>query len=217
MWGSMMRGRLIAAIAMLGATGVAEAATQTRTFDLAASNFTIRFGNPAALPVDPVHLNFTVTHDPAVDVFFTTSGLTINSLNLPDASAYGYSQDSSYLIIATFPESDGCTLGANSYCAFISNAFETTPTLELFYQRTNAGSIWRAQTLSLTFTEGVPEPAAWALMISGFAATGLALRRRRPHAARPATQSVAGSSQHDRPPPCGGGRRRPRRADRPCR
>ena len=161
---------------MLGAATAAGAATQTRTFDINASNFERRFGNPAALPIDPVHLNFTVTHDLAVDELATTSGLTINSLNLPVASAYGYSSDSKYLVIATDPDFDGCTLDSQSYCAFILNAFGTSPALELFYQRSEGGSIWRAQTLSLTFTGSVPESATWALLITGFGATGVALR-----------------------------------------
>ena len=179
MRGSKMRGRDVAAMVMLGAAVAADAATKTRTFDINASNFERRFGNPAALPVDPVHLNFTLTHDLAVDVISATSGLTINSLNLPDASAYGYSAGSDLLIIATSPEVDGCTLAANVYCASILNAFGPSPALDLFYQGTAGGSIWRARTLSLTFTDAVPEPAAWALLITGFGATGLALRRRR--------------------------------------
>jgi hypothetical protein len=31
--------------------------------------------------------------------------------------------------------------------------------------------------------EGIPEPVSWALMITGFALVGAALRRRTPHAA----------------------------------
>jgi hypothetical protein len=38
-------------------------------------------------------------------------------------------------------------------------------------------------TLTYDYTPAVPEPATWAMMIAGFAVTGVALRRRRPHQA----------------------------------
>ena len=52
------------------------------------------------------------------------------------------------------------------------------------YGVNNAGSFFNDSTgLSLTFTS-TPEPAAWAMMLIGFAGLGFALRRKAPGAAR---------------------------------
>lgn len=54
------------------------------------------------------------------------------------------------------------TIGTDSYVYFYGNA---TPVI--------------TPTLTLQYTSAMPEPGAWALMIGGFAVTGVALRRRR--------------------------------------
>jgi len=55
-------------------------------------------------------------------------------------------------------------------------AFEANSALQ-FQLRADNGT-WRLDDVSVT-ANGVPEPAGWALMIGGFALTGLGLRRRR--------------------------------------
>ena len=68
------------------------------------------------------------------------------------------------------------TLGTN-----FSGAAWQTGTLELFYWDSNNGDNTEHVTASITQPGGggVPEPATWTMLISGFGLAGAMLRRRR--------------------------------------
>jgi hypothetical protein len=98
----------VAGVAFAALTASAHAAVIERTFDVTASDFnTLITGSPTPAPTDPVDLNFTLVFDPSVSVTSaSTSGLTINSFNLPNppySLAYTYDSVNNYLIIATYP------------------------------------------------------------------------------------------------------------------
>jgi PEP-CTERM motif len=173
-----MKLKLLMAGAALVAMSAGAWADITRTFDITASGFTdLVFGPGGVAPIDPVTLDFTLTWDPTAVFGATTTGLTINSLNLPYTSAIAGEPGS--LTIATDPFSNGCTNVENSYCAFISNPAGGTPDFFFFQQTVSDGSFWEATSVSGTasaITPRVPEPATWALMLIGFAGIGGLLR-----------------------------------------
>ncbi len=88
----------LGAALVLGGAGLAEAALITRTYNVTASGFV------AGAPVDPVTGSFTVTFDNASDILAdTTSGITVNSLNIAVASGVGFNHSvSSDLLIGAF-------------------------------------------------------------------------------------------------------------------
>ena len=78
-------GLATAAALLLGSAGLAKAALITQTYNITASGF------GAGAPVDPVTGSFTVTFDNASDILAdTTSGITVNSLNIAVGSAVGF-------------------------------------------------------------------------------------------------------------------------------
>lgn len=186
---------LLATCAAALAAMPAQAALVTLTYDLTGANFLHSFApnGPAAAPVDPLQLNFTLTFDTGVDTADgITDGLTVTSFNLPYALRYTYLASSDTLIIGTDPIPYGaCTtfsINADHFCAFIDNAATASASVgyDDYYGTyylslgTPTGGQWDAQTASLAVgTAAVPEPATWAMMIAGFALTGAALRRRR--------------------------------------
>lgn len=156
----------------------AQAAIVTQTFDINASNFKKISGFPDTPPVDPAHLNFTVTFDNSVDVKPTNIGLVINSLNVSGQADYAYSSAQDRLYIGAFINPVSCDPSGSrpAYCAQIST--KGVPTFGGFAQNTGVG-IYDTETGSVTTSAGaVPEPATWALMISGFAMVGCVTRRR---------------------------------------
>jgi len=59
----------------------ASAATVTQTIHFSATDF-IAYG-AYAVPVEPVSGSFTLTYDPSVEVQYVSSGVTLNSINIP--------------------------------------------------------------------------------------------------------------------------------------
>ena len=165
-----------AAVALL-ASSAANAAIIVKNISFTASNFTLSSGSASPAPVSPVTLNVTITFDNAANINSTTSGLTVNSFNLPYALAYTYSQSQDLLTIASQPGLGSCNNPASTFCSFISNA-STTPVAGFVQQSTPSGGYWTAQTI-VAGPGAVPEPATWAMMIGGFGAIGGAMRYRR--------------------------------------
>lgn len=163
-------------VAILSMSSGAYADTIARTFDITASDFTFIFGPATPLPVDPVHLNFTIVFDPSVLIDQSTAGLTINSFTLanpPYSSAYG-NDPAGNLTIATFPGSDFCFNPANSYCVFIGSPTAPFPSVSEFIESTDSAGYWVSQTTTITAGPivDVPEPSTWAMMLIGFAGLG---------------------------------------------
>lgn len=167
-------------VAVLGLSTAAQATIINRTFDIVASRFTQYFGSDPTAPTDPVFLNFTLVFDNSTDISTTTSGLTINSFNLPYTAAFQYFTGSDAIALATsLVDPATCSLEPGKFCAFIHDATSASPTLVLFDNSLPTNNVWRAESLFLTYTDapGVPEPAIWALMLIGFGGLGTRLRR----------------------------------------
>lgn len=169
----------LSAAALAGAVP-AEAALFTQTYDVVATDFAVSTGNGSVpLPADPVHINFSVTFDDAVSFGNQLAGLTVHANNLPYAFSYGFETSSATLVLATsfIGNGPGCSSTANGFCLFIHNALSASPTITYFNVAPSSGS-WIALSTTVTAGPDVPEPASWALMISGFGLVGAAMRRR---------------------------------------
>jgi hypothetical protein len=172
-------------VAAWGLCAAAQAAAINRTFNLQASGFEQVFGADPTLPPDPVSLNFTLVFDNSADVGTTTTGLTVNAFTLPYAAEFQYIAATDSLSLATTllgPAS--CSSSAGKFCAFIHDATSATPTVIFFQNALPTNNVWRADSLSLTYSDGrggpgVPEPGIWALMLVGFGGLGVQLRRLR--------------------------------------
>lgn len=184
-----MKNQWIAAafgVALLGLSAPAQATIINRTFDVVASRFTQYFGSDPTAPTDPVFLNFTLSFDNSADISTTTSGLTINSFNLPYAAEFQYFTGSDGIALATTLVGPGaCSSAAGKFCAFIHDATSASPTLIFFQNSLPTNNVWRANSFFLTYTDapggpGVPEPKIWALMLIGFGGLGARLRWLRP-------------------------------------
>ncbi len=162
---------VIAALALAAIGAASHAATIVRTFDVTASGFT---GSGPAPLADPVHLNFTVTLDPAVSSDTSKTGLTINTFNLPYASAFVYNSDGDgYLLLGTHMGSNFCDVSAKGYCMGIKDPFGSSPH-GFFNQTPGSGRTWSAA--NFVIAASAPEPGTWTLMLIGLGGLGLVLR-----------------------------------------
>ena len=132
-------------------------------------------------PTDPVEINFTLTFDPSVSIEPTTTGLTVNTFNLPDPVSYAYvaSDVEPALVLGSkpgiSPPRTDCVVGGGvSWCMNMSDpaGVPGAPSVTLFQQGTADFSIWGTNNVKINVVVGsaVPEPAAWALLLVGFAA-----------------------------------------------
>jgi hypothetical protein len=175
-WGEMKLTRTVAGLALWVMSAPAEAATIERIFDVEASNFIFVVGPGTDIPVDPVDLNFTLIFDPSTTILPTSNGLTVNSFNLPDSSAYSLSPID--LVVASDPTNTGCVLTASTYCFFIVDPGGADPRAFDFGETTADTTDWEARTVttSASAVVVVAETPTFALMVAGFAGLGL-LRR----------------------------------------
>jgi hypothetical protein len=173
----MRLSRVIVGLAIAMMSSSAEAVTIERTFTVEASNFVFVLGPDTDKPVDPVDLSFTLIFDPSAIVPPTTKGLTVNSFNLDDPSAYSLSDID--LVVASNPTAAGCVLTASTYCFFIVDPGGADPRAFDFGQMTADTTNWEAQDVSVSASAiiAVPEPSTFAMMLAGFAGLGLMRRQ----------------------------------------
>jgi len=182
-----MKSGLVVSVAtfVLGCAVSAHAATITETIAFTASNF---FSSTA--PIDPVTGSFTVTFDPAVaDTMFEPA--TLNSLNIPGVDSAGpsisfYEGSGSIEIKAgDFSIGPYFTLELFASPAVLdghgSGSFADEPGDDLAAYDLNPAvdGVQLSTTGTFTVTSGVPEPATWAMMLTGFGGLGAVLRSRR--------------------------------------
>jgi hypothetical protein len=152
----------------------------------------------AGAPTDPVTGSFTITFDPTMTYADSTSGITLNSLNitLDSALSFDYSPSPQTVDGTTYAAGElvvgGSFDGAghvqfspatNDFWLFI-NTFTTTPAFDqVGYAQTAAGNnqfFTTNQTGSVSVEPApVPIPAAGWLLLSALGGLGLAGMRKR--------------------------------------
>lgn len=175
----------LAAAMMLGTGSAASAATVVKKFDFTATGFT-----PVGAPVNPVIGSITIEFDPTVSVSQSTSGITLNSLNIAMGSPLMFSFNPGFfglMSIGGTQGSDGVQHGTNDFAFSFFYADTATPQIPLFfYSQVGHMNAYETRNVALSVSVvepggpgAVPEPAAWALMIGGFGLAGSALRGRK--------------------------------------
>jgi hypothetical protein len=185
---------LVAGCGLLGPL-VSIAGTVSDFVTFSANTFTASGGT---VPTDPVNGSFTITFDPTLTYADSTSGITLNSLNIALGSAlsFDYSPTSQTVDGTTYAAGElvvgGIANGAgivqyspatDDFWLFI-NTFATTPAFnQVGYAQVAAGN-------NLFYTTGptgtvsvepapVPLPAAAWLLLSALGGIGLAGKRKR--------------------------------------
>jgi hypothetical protein len=181
--------------------GQATAAVVTDKVSFSANSLQSAFGDP--VPVDPVTGSFTITFDPTMTYTDTTSGITLNTLNIALGSALAFSYNPSKAagslpagtlivggsadgagMVQYKPPTDDFWLFITSFATapkFAQLGYSQVATLDqsLFYTINGTGSV-----SVNTVLPGVPEPASWAMLTLGFGFVGFAMRRRQSQTVR---------------------------------
>jgi hypothetical protein len=167
---------MIWAAAVFFTAQTANATTITVNGNFSATGWLPVFGSEP--PLDPLFLSYSVTFDTTQTYEDSSTELTIFNTNIPYPIRFSSGANANVFTLATFGDSQGCTTVANSFCAFVlefdSGVARTAA------QGTPDGSAW--QTFNITdnnLQPAVPEPASWAMLITGFGLAGAILRRRR--------------------------------------
>lgn len=186
-----MRPWKTAAAAALGlfAIGIpAAAATITRTIEFSAWDFAALGHGGGAFPTGPITGSATITFDPTVSTYDSTDGITLNHLDLTlDAPvAFSYYHDEDRLGIGSAPGVFHIVGYTNDFWADFAQFTSETPIFWGFVYSQNGPGINYAQARQFRIS-AVPEPTAWAMMITGFGMAGALLRRSR---ARPALEAA---------------------------
>ena len=193
-----MRHKAVLAASALGAAALfagppARAATETVAVSFTAGGFASAYGQPA--PEDPVTGSFRISFDPTQTYTDSTSGITLNGLNitLDSALSFDYSPTGNgngladELVIGGLADGAGAITISPSTNDFYLHiyTFTTAPQFQqLGYSQTiYTSAYWYNNPLgvggpaigsgSVTVTS-VPELSTWMMMIAGFAGLGFA-------------------------------------------
>jgi PEP-CTERM motif len=180
---------LVASGLVVGA-GAANAALVHDLVTFSANSFQIGEGSDPA-PKDPVTGSFTITFDPTMTYSDSTTGITLNSLNIALGSALSFSY--SPTAIPSVINADELIVGGvfdgaarvqyspstDDFWLFI-NTFTAAPTFDqVGYSQTSVSSdnlfytVGGTGSVTVTSLTSVPEAATWTMMLAGFAGLGL--------------------------------------------
>jgi hypothetical protein len=183
----LLLGALVAGGAVVG-VGAAKAALVHDLVTFSASDFQIGQGSDPA-PVDPVKGSFEISFDPTQTYTDQTAGIKLDALNIALGSALSFS----YTTTGTFAGvlvvggvEDGASKvqfspSTNDFWLFINNYASAPSFKQLGYSQTSVSTDnlfftpdpGGTGSVTVTpITSGVPEPATWAMMLTGFACLG---------------------------------------------
>ena len=160
---------ILAVSSLMLAIPSANAATITYDVSFSATNF-----SPASAPVDPVKGSFTITFDPTQSFSDSTTGITLDSLNISLGSTLGfsYTPGSRILEVGGIQNNVGGVGTGTDDFALVIPGFPNGPFvggIEFFYNQ-GGSDTFDALTTSFTTT---PLPAALPLFATGLGALGL--------------------------------------------
>lgn len=172
-----MRSFLLAALALV-AFEPAMAKTITVSGDFTASAWRQIFGLQPAAPIDPLSLAYSVTFDTTLTYNNTPNGLTLLTPDFPYSVSFSYTPGNDNFALATRAVTGGCIVSPNHFCAFVEDFSSGLPST--VFQGVEGGA-WSADSIidNSRIIAPVPEPASWAMLITGFGLAGAVLRRRR--------------------------------------
>jgi hypothetical protein len=173
----MVRPILLAAL-LAAASSTANAAIVTIAAEFHVTDWTINFNNPSASP-GVRFLSYSVTFDDTLDYDSDASVLTIVDSNIPFPISFSRSGGSPFFNIASNGSPNGCNVAGGAFCAIFDYPGNGIPPSVLYGMPDGSGS-WRSEFVNNGLPRGgaVPEPASWAMLITGFGLVGAAQRRR---------------------------------------
>jgi hypothetical protein len=143
-------------------------------------------------PVNPVTGSFTISFDPTLDYTDSTTGISLNSLNIVLGStlSFTYNHTNDFLQVGGLANGAGTIQYSPSTDDFYLQIFGLgagTPTFnQLGYTQTSYSSDNYFYTLNQTgtvsatpITAAVPEPSTWAMLLLGFTGIGFLAYRRK--------------------------------------
>ncbi|THD58981.1 PEP-CTERM sorting domain-containing protein [Phenylobacterium sp.] len=176
-------GGVAAAIGLLAGSHV-WAADITRTYYFSLTDFVPTAVSGPAAPVETLDGSFTVTFDPTVAVFDVTSGLTVNSFNLPFSGQFAFSfvplgQLAFGGIVGPGDQDFTESANTNDFEVSFYHPLDANPLApSAAYTQVGANTAWTSAQGTVIGIDGVPEPSAWAFLVIGFAGLGAMLRKR---------------------------------------
>jgi hypothetical protein len=182
---------IVAAFSGILTLSPASAATVSDLVTFSGNNFQASPNPATPVPVDPVTGSFTISFDPTQDYLNSTTGISLNSLNINLGStlAFTYNHMNDFLQVGGLfdgvqfvqfsPSTDdfvvqifGLGAGAPTFNQIVY-AQVSSPDTQFF-------TLNQTGTVSATpITAAVPEPSTWAMMMLGFAGIGFMTYRRR--------------------------------------
>lgn len=167
---------LLAAAALWSATAAAEANIVQYSGSFTARNWEVLGETNPAPPRTPLWLDWSVRFDLDKTYRNDTTVLTVFGTNVTTPLAFSWSPMFQTLWFGTETTPASCLQEPGFFCAAFSRRNIVSGLPDYVGQGVEGGG-WQARSITAG-TPPVPEPAAWALMITGFGLVGSALRRR---------------------------------------
>lgn len=177
--------KALACAALTLTAGTANAATIVKTYAFQASDFQNIGSGGAVSPYQTVTGSFTVTFDTALDAQNQTASIVVNNLSIAYQPQLSYDYIKSIDLLRIGADNDASTISSltHDFALTIGSASATShgaPFTNFLFTNATANDFFQAGSVRVTegALPGVPEPATWALMLSGFGLAGMAVRRR---------------------------------------